>query len=755
MDSIPPRDEIVRLIQDEQERFADQEHRIQGGQAELNRVLDRLLGRSVVRKRPRSIGEAELRRFLAEARITAQLDHPAIVPLLQFGMDGQGPFYLMPEVRGDHLGYVLAQLLEDDPAICRAYGMPRRLQIFRMVCGAVAHAHHRGVVHRDIKPDQVLLGPHSEVLLTDWGLATFEGGAGALAAGDPRYQPPERLTGRAVPAHPAQDVYSLGALLFHLLALRPPVGDRREYESPEDYLARVRDDIGHLPSASRVSWEGFADSAWDDLCAWCLAVEPQDRPAHAGELFDQVESTLWELEEAERRRIAAEDALASARASQRDMLRTRHAHREARRQRLDARCEIPQHAPPEARRQLWQLEDREHDLGLAVTRGFAEAERLFELALSHDPEFVEARDGLANLYQDRLQEAESVNDGRGRAYAMERLRNVDDGSRLARLRRPAYVSVDVPVRGVQVRTAPLVERDRQLVPGPWIAGGGNLPSGRHAVEVSAPGRATARYALGSSPGRRVRLAPRLPHLTDIPDGFAYVPAGFALLEGDPGTETAWRVRERAMPDYALAVFPVTMGEYRDFLEAGGFGPDEYLVPRDQGDGQPLLKWARGRWIVPREDPHGDPMTPDMPVLSVTAQAAEAYARWRSETGGRSYRLPTRDEWEYAARSGDGRLYPWGDRLEPGFCWAGEAQSGKPVPNRIGAKATDVAPCGVRDLSGGIGDWMADDFDGEGRRHVAGGTWFALGQSLRLSRRFGFFPDRLSAGIGFRLLLELD
>lgn len=775
-------EEVFRLLADDTHRFESEEHRVQGGSADLTLVRDRLLCRTVVRKRPRTDVQVSWNplMFMLEAQVTAQLDHPAVVPLLQFGYDREGLYYLMPEVAGDHLGYVLTRLLEGDPAVTRTYTHARRLQVFRTVCGAVAHAHERGVVHRDIKPDQVLLGRHSEVLLTDWGLATRTGetpdhparaqppggGSGQSTAithecvvGDPRYQPPERLTGEQLTADPTQDVYSLGALLFHLLTLRPPVGVPRDGETAAQYLARLRQEIGNLPTPSSVSWDGFADPAWDALCMACLAVEPSDRPVDAGELFHEVEATLWKMEEAERRRTAAREALDRARATMADMQRLRSELAEIRRRRAELVFEVPSHAPREQRRQLWAVEDQEQESMLAAAREFAEAERLCELALSHDPAWTEARGVLADLYLERLMEADARNDEVGRAYALERLRRIDDGTRLDRLNQPAALVVETPVAEAMVRTSSLVERDRQLVPEDWRQhplGRVVVPAGRIAVEVHAAGRATARYALRLQPGSEVRLSPRLPSAGSILPGFTYVPAGPVVIEGDPGLDSGGASRRVDMPDFAIGVYPVTMDEYRLFLDDLDEQESEARVPQDSADGRPILVRADGRWTVPPEDPHGHPLHGEFPVLSIRAEDAEAYCRWRSEREARRFRLPTRDEWDYAARSGDGREYPWGDCNEPGFCWARDAQEHKVLPTRVGAKETDVAPCGARDLAGGVGDWLADDFDSTGRlRHMGGGSWFASGSFLRLSRRFGFRVDERSAGIGFRVLLELD
>jgi serine/threonine protein kinase len=108
-----------------------------------------------------------VRRFMQEARITAQLEHPNIVPVYDLGAldDGQ-PYYTMRVVKKQSLGDVL-----DRPALREQWPMVRLLGAFVQVCRALAYAHARGVLHRDIKPDNILLGDFGEVYLADWGLA--------------------------------------------------------------------------------------------------------------------------------------------------------------------------------------------------------------------------------------------------------------------------------------------------------------------------------------------------------------------------------------------------------------------------------------------------------------------------------------------------------------------------------------------------------------------------------------------------------
>jgi len=197
----------------------------------------------------------DLVRFIAEARVTGQLEHPNIVPVHELGVDENDQvFYTMKFVKGITLKKVLELMAAGTKETLAKYPLGTLLTIFQKVCDAVAFAHSKGVIHRDLKPENIMLGDFGEVLLMDWGLAKVVGRkeaarpASAAAASDdiarsllrampeasgatlggtimgtPQYMAPEQARGEVDDLDHRADIYALGAILYHVLALRPSV----------------------------------------------------------------------------------------------------------------------------------------------------------------------------------------------------------------------------------------------------------------------------------------------------------------------------------------------------------------------------------------------------------------------------------------------------------------------------------------------------------------------------------------------------
>ncbi|HMG55542.1 MAG TPA: serine/threonine-protein kinase, partial [Kofleriaceae bacterium] len=216
--------------------------RIGGGAfGEVRRVRDTLFDRVVAMKLLRASHadrESVRRRFLVEAQITAQLQHPGIVAVYDRGELPDGRlWFTMKEVRGRTLGDVIDELhAHKEPdgfrPVASGWTFRRLIDAFARIAQAIAYAHSRGVVHRDLKPDNLMVGEFGEVLVMDWGLARRlgteageldqAGGSGGSSPalthhgdvlGTPAYMSPEQARGDTARHGPSTDVYALGAVL--------------------------------------------------------------------------------------------------------------------------------------------------------------------------------------------------------------------------------------------------------------------------------------------------------------------------------------------------------------------------------------------------------------------------------------------------------------------------------------------------------------------------------------------------------------
>jgi serine/threonine-protein kinase len=284
----------------------------QGGLGQVLLARDEVFGREVALKHIRShLGEdPDMRdRFLIEAQITGNLEHPGIVGVYAIGRDPDGrPFYVMRLIRGESLREAIRRY-HDGEGSGRAAGertLALRKLINRLIaaCNAVAFAHSRGVLHRDIKPANIMIGKYGETLVVDWGLAkrlykvvedaehaqsslipdSDELTASGLVVGTPAYMSPEQAEGRQDLMEPTSDVYSLGSTLYQILTGRAPI----EGKGAAEVIAAARKGEFRSPRAVHPS----VDPALEAICLKAMAHDPGDRYATARALADDLERWL-------------------------------------------------------------------------------------------------------------------------------------------------------------------------------------------------------------------------------------------------------------------------------------------------------------------------------------------------------------------------------------------------------------------------------------------------------------------------------
>lgn len=316
------------------DRYAKKALLGRGGMADILLARDLRLYRDVALKAGHNEDDEDAQRFVREAHLQGQLEHPAIVPVYDIGELADGaPFFTMKRVRGSTLDEVVGQLARKDPLAESKFTRPRLLAAFVTVAQSVHYAHARGVVHRDLKPANIMVGDFGEVYVLDWGIAKLLESAGRRSSGEVRrqsddgvilprvvyeeddeeeapilteagstigtleYMAPEQYLASSRP-DPRCDIYSLGAILYEIVALKP----FREAPSRAEMVKLVwRDTL--YPSSRPVA----ADVPPELDAIWRKATDlsPDQRYETAREMHDAIVRHLEGEREIQRRREVA------------------------------------------------------------------------------------------------------------------------------------------------------------------------------------------------------------------------------------------------------------------------------------------------------------------------------------------------------------------------------------------------------------------------------------------------------------------
>ena len=670
-------------------------------------------------------------------------------------------------------GRTLRDVLQATPSR-KGHALRRLVGLFARAVDAVAYAHDQGVIHRDLKPRNIMVGPFGTVFVLDWGLVRFNKPEGAPVTptaaagatqhgsvmGTPGYLSPEQARGE--PLTPASDVYALGLVLFELVTGRPAFAPGHARKAIDAARAGASPDVEDGPEALRA------------VLAKAIAPRPADRFPNAGALGQAV--TGWLDGEAQRAR--ALELVAQAHALEEEERRLAAEGQAMAQRAAAALAQIPSSAPPQAKIEAWATEDRGRDR-MAQAQAL-QLQRLQALhgALTHDPECGEALAALAGHWHREHQQAEHVRNAASAAEARAQLAHYDRGHHAAYLEGRGGLDLRTqrhgsPCDGVEVTLYRFVPRERRLVPEeprtlatPIVdlsLPNGKLPGGgacrarpasshldRKKPEMGSRRRAGRR---GSRSGRDLLLCGGGPVLVGgAGDGPSDAAVGPALAGGLRGANA---------PRHARSVSGVHQRPCRSRPPRGRRTTRPQRTWRARSTGCLVLRTERRRPLSPR---------PRCGWRSVESAVAGISRRLR---GGASVRPLVRPAHGAAvaapprARAREGRprrrwaAVPWGDHFDPAFACVRASHVGRPLPAPVDAYPWDCSVYGIRGLAGNMRDWCSDAFVVDptaGNRNppqvLRGGCWYFSDNGSHAAARFGLDPHNRGDTVGFRLVRSI-
>jgi serine/threonine protein kinase len=295
-------DTILDEILTVDERYQQSARVNQGGMKKILKTIDALTSRPVAKATLIDFEDSyKVESFLREARLTAALEHPNIIPVYDIGVDDkEGPYFIMKLVGGRNLAKIIKSM--SSPVDDENYLLRDLMIIFLKTCDAVAYAHSKGIVHLDLKPENIQVGDYGEVLVCDWGLAKvldqpdgvsdFEANLDpvlynnvtldGIIRGTPGYMAPEQIDTNLGPKNQRTDIYALGGILYSLLCLRAPF----ESETVEGVIEETL--IGDLLLPSERAKGRNIPPSLEAVAMKALEIKPEWRYETVSELREEI-----------------------------------------------------------------------------------------------------------------------------------------------------------------------------------------------------------------------------------------------------------------------------------------------------------------------------------------------------------------------------------------------------------------------------------------------------------------------------------
>jgi serine/threonine-protein kinase len=722
---------------------------------------------------------------VAEAQATSQLEHPGIPPVHDIGIAPSGQIYFtMKLVRGRTLSEVLKDLFLGSRSVRREYTLHKLVSVLERMCEALHFAHEKGVIHRDLKPDNVMLGEYGEVHVMDWGIAKvtdtgeFEdefgdeldhaveaAGTEALQTragtikGTIPYMSPEQAAGEELDRR--SDVYALGCLLYEILTLHPAF----EGDDPMQLLNRVRE--GEFPPVTGRNPRRPLPEALGDLCTRAMATDPGARPATAHDFGAELRQWLDGRAERARKHREAEALAAEGKSAILRFSSLRAQITEAERAAEAAAGDVKPWQPHEEKSASYDAQERVGALRRDAAVAFADATSLLNAALAAEERNATALRGLADLWADRLAEAERTGAADDVAHALTMIRRYDDGRLADLVQGDGWLELASDPPGAEVTIERLEDRRGVLHPvesrslGATPVARTTLPMGSYLCVLKKPGFRDVRYPVHISRGRAWRGSVRMLREEEIGEVFVHVPGGpFVYGEGKDTTT-------KELPDFLIKRTPVTFAEYGEFLAAveaeDGEEAAAERLPHDNAGTYMERQEDRTYRVKPdiiegaaaerclRD--FGEDWLGRLPVFGISWHDAVAFCEWKTKVTGREWRLPSEEEREKAARGVDGRRFPWGDAADASLCKCQDSRPEPTQPEPVGAFPSAASVYGMQDAGGGVWDWTSSLWEplreASTSRVIRGGSWVNPVGAARAALRNRNTPENRNTNFGFR------
>lgn len=632
-----------------------------GGMGDVYRATRLLIGDSVAIKvlHPHLASDAHAaERFRREAVTATRLRHRNIIAIYDVGISTAHnlPFILMEVAEGFTLRQIINQY--------RALPLDFAVTVTTQVCSALEEAHSFGIVHRDIKPENIIVRQTEhgwQIKVLDFGIAKlYDGTETGLtldgnAMGTPQYMSPEQCMGEPLDAR--SDIYSVGIVLYEMLCGTVP------FKSAAASAVAIFQ-VQNQPAPPR----SFNPNIHPQVEAVVLGtlekqrdMRPQTAQALAQELIQSATVAFRESSAQNQNVVITPSDLEKATA--------------------DAPTEnkfTPSHTLSS---ELLIEKETENDSSELAATEFVEtvAPPIQKPEESADEISPEKKAELSQVFEDAESLLDEVfSDEKGEIIEPEKKTAAPsplvESQPIAKPEEPLPLEIKEDASAQETEVFRIEEAAKPNNKNLLLIGGIAV-----ALLISLGTIAGLKWFLSDK--KTVPDAPSAdsattkPQAPVAPDGMAYIPGGEFMLGSDTGDEYSRPARKVSVKPFFMDLMEVTNEEYKKFVDATGHKPPPDWKNNNFPDGKAKF-----------------------PVTSVDWDDANAYAKWAGK------RLPTEEEWEFAAKGTDNRIYPWGNEWKKGFANAGNQKRGM---QEVGA-AQGKSPFGLSDMSGNAWEWTASD-----------------------------------------------